>query len=85
MSCRQRFKKVFSSYLEDEVSGGDLEDIYREAHEKIREDPSYTKTEKDLDAYKKASKANKPKKISKDQRAANVKAKVQAYQAGQEE
>ncbi|GAA5911995.1 hypothetical protein JCM8208_006452 [Rhodotorula glutinis] len=42
----ERFRKQFSSFLEDDISSEDIEDMYREAHEKIREDPSYTKTDK---------------------------------------
>lgn len=60
-----------------------MEEIYTEAHKAIRADPAPKPTDKSkLAEYKKASKSTRPTKIGKEQRAANVKAKVQAYQAG---
>ncbi|KAM0787057.1 hypothetical protein ACM66B_006320 [Microbotryomycetes sp. NB124-2] len=35
----ERFKKQFSSYLEDDMGSEDIEEMYREAHQKIRESP----------------------------------------------
>jgi len=80
----ERFKKTFSSYLEDEVGSEDIEEIYTEAHKAIRADPVAKPTQKNLAELKKASKAVKPSKINKSQRADNVKAKVAAYQAARE-
>ncbi|KAM0747372.1 hypothetical protein T439DRAFT_383494 [Meredithblackwellia eburnea MCA 4105] len=79
----ERFKKHFATYLADEVGSEDIEDIYKEAHQKIREDPVYHKTDKaDLAAWKEASKKTHPKKISLQQRRANVAAKKSAWAAG---
>jgi len=56
--------------------------MYREAHEKIREDPSYTKTDKaDLAKWKEASKKTHPKKLSLQQRRERVEEKKKAYYA----
>ncbi|GAA5869874.1 hypothetical protein JCM16303_001826 [Sporobolomyces ruberrimus] len=78
----ERFRKHFSKMLADDISSEDIEDMYREAHEKIREDPSYTKTEKaDLAKWKEASKKTHPKKLSLQQRRERVQAKKDAYYA----
>ncbi|POW18906.1 hypothetical protein PSHT_05262 [Puccinia striiformis] len=78
----ERFKKQFSTYLADDIGSADIEEIYTEAHKAIRADPAPKPTDKSkLAEYKKASKQNKPSKIGKEQRAANVKAKVDAYMA----
>jgi large subunit ribosomal protein L5e len=80
----ERFKKTFSSYLEDDIGSEDIEEIYTEAHKAIRADPVAKPTQKNLAELKKASQAVKPKKINKSQRAENVKAKIAAFQAGRE-
>ncbi|KAH9473370.1 hypothetical protein Pst134EA_000443 [Puccinia striiformis f. sp. tritici] len=78
----ERFKKQYSTYLADDIGSADIEEIYTEAHKAIRADPAPKPTDKSkLAEYKKASKQNKPSKIGKEQRAANVKAKVDAYMA----
>merc|ERR1719478_1957438 len=46
----ERYQAQFAKYIEKEVEGDGLEDLYKEAHEKIREDPSADKTEK-KDSY----------------------------------
>ncbi|GIL83351.1 hypothetical protein Vretimale_11298 [Volvox reticuliferus] len=35
----EKYTKHFSSFLEEDISGGDLEDLYMEVHKNIREDP----------------------------------------------
>ena len=42
----EKYKRQFAKYLEDDVTADTLEDMYKEAHEKIRADPSFTATEK---------------------------------------
>ena len=39
-------RRVPQQYLADEIGSEDLEDMYKECHQKIREDPTYTKTDK---------------------------------------
>ncbi|GJN94691.1 hypothetical protein Rhopal_007782-T1 [Rhodotorula paludigena] len=81
----ERFKKHFAKYLEDDISSEDIEDMYKEAYEKIREDPTYTKTDKaDLAQWKEASRKTHPKKLSKEERAKRVEEKKQAWLASRE-
>jgi large subunit ribosomal protein L5e len=42
----ERYQSQFAKYIEKELESDGLEDMYKSAHEKIREDPEYTKTEK---------------------------------------
>merc|ERR1711985_178909 len=41
----QEYEKVYSSYIKAEKEADDLEDMYTEIHEKIREDPVHEKKE----------------------------------------
>jgi len=38
-----RYASQFAKYIEKDIEGDGLEDLYAEAHKKIREDPSHTK------------------------------------------
>ncbi|GAB0495818.1 hypothetical protein MMPV_007125 [Pyropia vietnamensis] len=69
-----KFKVQFSRYIAAGIKAEDLEDIYTNAHEAIRADPSFTKKEKTTTEHKKW---NKPK-ISHEQRKQNVRDKIQA-------
>ena len=81
----ERFRKQFAKFLEDDVSSEDIEDMFREAHEKIREDPTYTKTDKaDLAKWKEASKKTHPKKLSVAERRARIEQKKQEFYASKE-
>ena len=49
-----KYQACFSGYIRDGIGADDIEDIYVEAHKKIRADPSYTKTvKKDPSSYPK--------------------------------
>lgn len=52
-----KFKRQFSKFIEAGVSADDLEDIYKQAHMKIRENPEFTPTTKkgDYKVFKKVS------------------------------
>ncbi|WWC60513.1 60S ribosomal protein uL18 [Kwoniella dejecticola CBS 10117] len=78
----ERFKKQFSSYLAADVSSADIEEIYTEAYAKIREDPSFTPTEKDVAKWKSESKKYKAPKSTKEEKQARIQAKIEAYKAG---
>ncbi|ODO07455.1 50S small subunit ribosomal protein L5e [Cryptococcus wingfieldii CBS 7118] len=79
----ERFKKQFSTYLADGIGSDDIEEIYSAAYEAIRENPEFKPTEKaDLAKWKEESKKYKTKKLTKEQRLANVEAKIAAYKAG---
>jgi large subunit ribosomal protein L5e len=74
----EKYKRQFAKYLEDDISSESLEDMYKEAHEKIREDPSPQTTEK-KDNYDE-SKKYKAKKLSREERKARVQEKMQKLQ-----
>jgi len=42
----ERYQTQFAKYIEKELEGDGLEEMYTEAHKKIREDPSFTPTDK---------------------------------------
>ncbi|KAK4049699.1 60S ribosomal protein L5 [Microbotryomycetes sp. JL201] len=76
----ERFKKQFASYLEDDIGSEDIEDIYREAHQKIRESPEAVLTDKaDLAKWKEASKKTHPKKLTTQQRRERIAEKKAAW------
>ena len=78
----ERFKKQFSSYLADDIGSADIEEIFTEAYAKIREDPTFKPTEKDVAKWKKESAAHKDKPLNREQRRARVEEKIAAYKAG---
>jgi len=43
----ERYQSQFAKYIEKELEGDGLEDLYKEAHEKIREDPKAQPTDKE--------------------------------------
>ncbi|TIB72344.1 hypothetical protein E3Q18_03558 [Wallemia mellicola] len=81
----ERFKKQFSTYLEDGVGSDDIEEIYTSAHEKIRENPEFQKStvasEKD---WKSISQGYKAKKLTKSQRDTAIAQRIEAFQSQQE-
>ncbi|WVW80354.1 hypothetical protein I302_102334 [Kwoniella bestiolae CBS 10118] len=78
----ERFKKQFASYLAADVSSADIEEIYTEAYAKIREDPSFTPTEKDTAKWKSESKKHKTPKSTKEEKQARIQEKIEAYKSG---
>ncbi|WRT65888.1 uncharacterized protein IL334_002839 [Kwoniella shivajii] len=78
----ERFKKQFASYLAADVSSADIEEIYTDAYAKIREDPTFTPTEKDVAKWKAESKKTRSSKLSKEERQARIQEKIEAYKAG---
>jgi large subunit ribosomal protein L5e len=77
----ERFKKHFSSYLEDDIGSDDIEGIWEEAYEKIREDPEYKPTDKSKD-WAAESKKYKATKLTYAERKAKVQEKIAAFKAG---
>jgi large subunit ribosomal protein L5e len=69
-----RYQTQFAKYIEKEVEADGLEEMYKEAHEKIREDPTYEKTEK-KNSYEPIN--PQPKRTKQERRAA-IKAKKDA-------
>lgn len=80
----ERFKKQFSTYLEDGIGSDDIEDIFSSAYEKIREDPEFKPTEKTKDWAAESKKFRQPR-LSKNQRDERIQAKIKAFQEGQDE
>jgi len=83
----EKFKKVFSRYLEDDIGSEDIEEIYAEAHKAIREDPSIQKkeySESDLAGFKETSSKGRDRRLSKEQRRERIAAKIAAFKDGQE-
>jgi len=74
-----RYAVQFKQYIDMEVEGESLEDMYTECHEKIRSDPAYEPTEN-----KEHTQVQKNKKKTLEQRKASVKAKKAAMKAALE-
>ena len=75
----ERFKKHFSSYLADDISSEDIEEIYEKAYEAIREDPEFHPTEKTKDWAAESKKYKQPK-LSYQQRKARIEEKIKGFQ-----
>merc|ERR1712146_647289 len=60
-----RYQKQFAKYIELDLEGDSLEEMYEKAHAKIREDPSFTPTDKE-DSY--PAKNPQPKKTRRRRR-----------------
>lgn len=69
-----RYATQFAKYIEKEIEGDSLEEMYQTAHEKIREDPGFEPTEKE-DTYEEV---NPQPKLTLEQRQAKVAAKKAA-------
>ncbi|KAF8467348.1 60S ribosomal protein L5 [Kalaharituber pfeilii] len=77
----ERYKSQFQKYIDDGVEADGLEEIYSEAHAKIREDPNLPDADagdrKPAEYWKEESKKYRKTKISRDEKRANVKAKIE--------
>ncbi|KAJ7068320.1 hypothetical protein C8F01DRAFT_1050372 [Mycena amicta] len=77
----ERFKKQFATYLADGIGSEDMEDIYKNAHAAIREDPVFKATDKSKD-WKAESAKYRTAKLTLEQRRANIAAKIEKFKAG---
>jgi len=75
-----RYQSQFAKFIEKEIEGDALQEIYQKAHEAIREDPEYTPTDK-LDTYPKINE-QVPKTYA--ERKATIAAKKAAMKAALE-
>jgi large subunit ribosomal protein L5e len=75
----ERFKKHFSRYLADDIGSDDIEEMYESAYEKIREEPDFQPTEKDVAKWKSESKKYKAVKLTYEQRKEKIEAKIAEY------
>ena len=76
-----RFKKQFSSYIEADVGSDDIEEIYKNAHAAIRENPSFKPTEKAKD-WKAESLKYKVHRFTLEERRARIATKIEKFKAG---
>merc|ERR1712080_533836 len=76
----EKYRTLFKNYIEDEI---EAEEIYTNAHEKIREDPSFKPTEKKFtkEQYAAESKKYRQTKLSKAERDAKVAKTIAEFQA----
>lgn len=82
----ERYNSQFQKYIDDDIEADKLEDLYTEAHEKIREDPFLEDPEKDTktaEDWKAESLKYKKKKLTKEEKAEKVKAKIAELKAAQ--
>ncbi|CCE82046.1 Piso0_002740 [Millerozyma farinosa CBS 7064] len=81
----EKYKTIFKKYIEDEIEAEDVEDLYTEAHQKIREDPSFKPTEKKFtkEQYAAESKKYKQRKLTKEERMEKVAKKIAAIRSEQ--
>jgi len=76
----ERYQSQFAKFIEKEIEGDGLEEMYQGVHEKIREDPEHTPTDK-LDSYEQV---NPQQKRTLEERRAAVQAKKDAMRAALE-
>merc|ERR1719198_2322508 len=76
----ERYQSQFAKYIEKEIEGDSLEEMYQEAHKKIREEPEHTPTEKQ-DSYEEV---NPQERRTHAERKAAVQAKKDAMRAALE-
>ena len=79
----EKFEAHFAKYLSEDQDPTELEERMEEVFEAIREDPEFTKKERTKP--KDAGKLFKIKKLTYEERKANLKKKLEAMRAGAEE
>jgi len=76
----ERYQTQFAKYIEEEIEGDGLEEMYEKCHEAIREDPEYTPTDKKSEWEPK----NPQPRRTLEERKAAVAAKKAAMKAAME-
>jgi len=76
-----KYKKQFSKFLAAGLDADDLEDMYKEAHAAIREDPVHVPTEKKKPAAGEKVKNNYKARLNKKQRDNKIKQNVAHFKA----
>lgn len=80
----ERFRDQFSQYTEDDIEPAGLEEIYEAAHESIRKEPFMKDPEastKTKEEYKQESLKFKNRRLTLEQRRANVQERIAAAKA----
>ena len=75
------FKKQFARYLEDDIGSEDIEEIYKNAHEAIRKDPTFKPSDKSKD-WKTECAKHKDTRLTYEQRQKRIQEKIAAFKAG---
>lgn len=77
----ERYKSQFSGYIDDDIEADGLEELYADAHAKIREDPFLkeegAEAKKSKEEWKKESLKYRQTKLSKAEKEKRVQAKIQ--------
>lgn len=85
----ERYKSQFSQYIDDDLEADGVEEIYSEAHARIREDPFMKDPDappkKSKEEYKAESKKFKQPKLSKEEKRQRVQAKIEELKEDIEE
>lgn len=83
----ERYQELFKGYIADDIDAEAIEEIYQQAHEQIRADPSFKPTEKKFtkEQYAAESKKFTPKKLTKEQKRERVAAKINALAAASQQ
>ena len=86
----ERYKTQFSKYIEAEIEADGLEEMYQEAHKAIREDPHKKDdgeegNKRSKEEWKAEGKKHKTGKLSKEERDARVKSKIDRIESMKEE
>ncbi|KAK9767587.1 60S ribosomal protein L5 [Basidiobolus ranarum] len=80
----EKYKRQFAKYLENGLNEDNVEEMYEAAHQKIREDPSFTPTEKKKPAAGEKTKRYHKLKLNLKQRRNKVEQKKAAFARAQE-
>jgi len=76
-----KYKTHFAKFIAEGVTADDLEDMYLEAHQAIREDPSFTPTEKNKPAAGDKVKNYRQQRLNNKQRKARVQKKKADFES----
>ncbi|KAI5859064.1 hypothetical protein BZA05DRAFT_383248 [Tricharina praecox] len=79
----ERYKSQFQKYIDDGIEADGLEEVYEEAHAKIRENPNLAAEgeKKDAAYWKSESQKYRSKKLTREQRRERVQKKIQELTA----
>jgi len=76
----ERYKSQFRGYIDDEIEADGLEELYREAHRQIREDPlkkaESDEPKKSKEEWKKESQKYRSKPLTQEQRKKKVQERI---------
>lgn len=77
----EKYKEVFGAFIEEGLEPDDMEEYYEKVHEAIREDPAFVKKEKSPVSEADKKKEWKKKKLTLEERKANLALKVDIFKS----